>query len=183
MRVLCMTTSTPASSVALTEDRQVIASTSRIDPRGHSAFLVPAIDFCFDQAGWTPMDIDAVVVGTPDHWHVPLAYHAAEAKKDMYVEKPLGVSMAWAWELRKAVARNNVIFQYGTQQRSSSECARAVELVRNGYIGKVTHVDAWCSGMRARATTTRSSRSTTGTPSPRPCPGTWTTTPGSAPPP
>ena len=62
MRVLCMTTSTPASSVALTEDRQVVASASRIDARGHSAFLVPAIDFCFDQAGWTPMDIDAVVV-------------------------------------------------------------------------------------------------------------------------
>jgi predicted dehydrogenase len=67
----------------------------------------------------------------------------------MYVEKPLGVSMAWAWELRKAVARNGVVFQYGTQQRSSSEFTRAVELVRNGYIGKVHHADAWCSGMRS----------------------------------
>ena len=62
MRVLCITTSTPASSVALTEDRQVVASASRIDHRGHSAFLVPAIDFCFDQAGWSPTDVDAIVV-------------------------------------------------------------------------------------------------------------------------
>ena len=62
MRVLCITTSTPASSVALADDRQVVASAARIDARGHSAFLVPAIDFCFDQAGWRPGDIDAVVV-------------------------------------------------------------------------------------------------------------------------
>jgi len=108
--------------------------------------------YCEPMADWREVlargDVDGVIVSTPDHWHVPLAYHAAEAKKDMYVEKPLGVSMAWAWELRKAVARNGVIFQYGTQQRSSSEFTRAVELVRNGYIGKVNHVDAWCSGMR-----------------------------------
>jgi predicted dehydrogenase len=92
-------------------------------------------------------DIDGVVISTPDHWHVPLAYYAAKARKDMYVEKPLGVAMAWAWKLREAVAANKVIFQYGTQQRSSGEFTRAVELVRNGYIGKVKHIDAWCSGM------------------------------------
>jgi predicted dehydrogenase len=109
--------------------------------------------YCEPMADWRDVlardDVDGVIISTPDHWHVPLAYHAAEAKKDMYVEKPLGVSMAWAWELRKAVARNEAIFQYGTQQRSSREFTRAVELVRNGYIGKVRHVDAWCSGMRS----------------------------------
>jgi predicted dehydrogenase len=109
--------------------------------------------YCEALADWRDVlareDVDGVIVSTPDHWHVPLAYHAAEAKKDLYVEKPLGVSLAWAWELRKAVARNGIVFQYGTQQRSSSEFTRAVELVRNGYIGKVRHVDAWCSGMRA----------------------------------
>ena len=109
--------------------------------------------YCTPVADWRDVlardDVDGVVISTPDHWHVPLAYHAAQAKKDMYVEKPLGVSMAWAWELRKAVARNDVIFQYGTQQRSSHEFTRAVELVRNGYVGKIKHVDAWCSGMRA----------------------------------
>ena len=109
--------------------------------------------YCEPTADWRDVlareDVDGVIISTPDHWHVPLAHHAAEAKKDMYVEKPLGVSMDWAWELRKAVARNEVVFQYGTQQRSSSEFTRAVELVRNGYIGKVNHVDAWCSGMRS----------------------------------
>ena len=94
-------------------------------------------------------DVDGVIISTPDHWHVPLAYHAAKAKKDMYVEKPLGVAMAWAWKLRQAVAANKVIFQYGTQQRSSGEFTRAVELVRNGTIGRIKHVDAWCSGMRS----------------------------------
>jgi len=93
-------------------------------------------------------DVDGVMISTPDHWHVPLAYHAAIAKKDMYVEKPLGVAMAWAWKLRDVIAKNKVIFQYGTQQRSSDGFPRVVELVRNGYIGKVKHIDAWCAGMR-----------------------------------
>lgn len=94
-------------------------------------------------------DVDALLVSTPDHWHVPLAYQAALAKKDMYVEKPLSVAMTWAWKLREVVNRNQVIFQYGTQQRSGSGFRRTVELVRNGYIGKVKHIDAWCAGMRA----------------------------------
>jgi predicted dehydrogenase len=108
---------------------------------------------CEPMADWREVlarkDVDGVVISTPDHWHVPLATHAARAKKDMYVEKPLGVAMAWAWKLREAVTANKVIFQYGTQQRSSGEFTRAVELVRNGTIGKVKHIDAWCSGMRS----------------------------------
>ena len=108
---------------------------------------------CEPMADWREVlarkDIDGVVISTPDHWHVPLAYHAALAGKDMYVEKPLGVAMAWAWKLRDAAARKKVVFQYGTQQRSSGEFTRAVELVRNGYIGKIKHVDAWCSDLRS----------------------------------
>jgi hypothetical protein len=112
--------------------------------------------YCQPVADWRDVlareDVDGVVVSTPDHWHVPLAIHAARAKKDVYVEKPLGVAMAWAFALREAVERNGVVFQYGTQQRSSGEFTRAVELVRNGYVGKVRHVDAWCSGMRSPST-------------------------------
>ena len=108
---------------------------------------------CAPMADWREVlarpDIDGVIISTPDHWHVPLAVHAARAKKDMYVEKPLGVALAWAWKLRQAVAANNVIFQYGTQQRSSKEFIRAVELVRNGYIGKIKSIDAWCADMRS----------------------------------
>lgn len=62
MKVLSIDAATPAASVALAEDRRVVASALRVDRRGHSAFMVSAIDFCFDQAGWSPTDIDAVVV-------------------------------------------------------------------------------------------------------------------------
>ena len=89
-------------------------------------------------------DVDGVVVCTPDHWHVPVALYAARAGKDMYVEKPLGVSMVWAGELRKAVKRFGNVFQYGTQQRSGSAFRRACELVRNGYIGDIERIEAWC---------------------------------------
>jgi predicted dehydrogenase len=89
-------------------------------------------------------DVDGVVVCTPDHWHVPVALYAARAGKDMYVEKPLGVSMVWAGALRKAIKRFGNVFQYGTQQRSGGNFRFACELVRNGYIGDVKRIEAWC---------------------------------------
>ena len=108
---------------------------------------------CAPMADWREVlarkDVDGVIISTPDHWHVPVAYYAALAKKDLYVEKPLGVAMAWAWKLRSAAEANKIVFQYGTQQRSSAEFTRAVELVRNCYVGKIKHVDAWCSDMRS----------------------------------
>jgi tRNA threonylcarbamoyladenosine biosynthesis protein TsaB len=61
-KVLAIETATPASSVALAEGREIVASAARVDRTGHSAFLVPGIDFCFDQVGWRPSDLDAVVV-------------------------------------------------------------------------------------------------------------------------
>ena len=64
MRVLAIETATPAASIALAEGRTVIAGARRVDRRGHAAFVVSAIDFCFDQAGWSPGDLDAVVVDT-----------------------------------------------------------------------------------------------------------------------
>ncbi|RME71025.1 MAG: gfo/Idh/MocA family oxidoreductase, partial [Verrucomicrobia bacterium] len=63
-------------------------------------------------------DLDGVAVFTPDHWHVPVAYVAAGYGKHMYVEKPLGVAMTWAWALRRRLREKGVVFQYGTQQRS-----------------------------------------------------------------
>jgi len=90
-------------------------------------------------------DIDAVVIATPDHWHVPIALAAVKAGKDVYVEKPLGISVAQNKALREAVHRYGAVFQYGTQQRCfSTHCAFGCELVRNGYIGelKAIHVVA-----------------------------------------
>jgi len=78
------------------------------------------------------------VIATPDHWHVPIALAAVRAGKDVYVEKPLGVSIEHDKALRAAVHTHGSIFQYGTQQRSfNTHCAFACELVRNGYVGEL----------------------------------------------
>ncbi len=62
MRILAIETSTPQSSIALGEGREVVASAARVDRRGHTAFVVSALDFCFDQAGWGAHELDAVAV-------------------------------------------------------------------------------------------------------------------------
>ena len=86
-------------------------------------------------------DIDAVVVATPDHWHVPIAVAAARAGKDAYVEKPLGVSVEQDLVCRKVFEENKRVFQYGTQQRSSGHCRFGCELVRSGRIGKIRRLE------------------------------------------
>ena len=86
-------------------------------------------------------DVDAVVIASPDHWHVPLALAAVRAGKDVYVEKPLGISMEQDKAMRETVHRHGAVFQYGTQQRSfSAHCGFACELVRNGYLGDLTAI-------------------------------------------
>lgn len=62
MKLLAIETSTPGASVAVVEDRRTLAAASRIDRTGHATFLVPAIDFCFFQVGWSPKDLDGVVI-------------------------------------------------------------------------------------------------------------------------
>lgn len=62
MKLLAIETATPGASVAVLEDRTTLAAASRIDRIGHATFLVPAIDFCFHQVGWSPGDLDGVVV-------------------------------------------------------------------------------------------------------------------------
>ena len=82
-------------------------------------------------------DVDAVVVGSTDHWHVPLALAAVRAGKDVYCEKPLGLSVEQDIALRDAVQRYGRVFQFGTQERSSWSTRQACEIVLNGWIGKV----------------------------------------------
>ncbi len=93
-------------------------------------------------------DIDAVMIATPDHWHVPIAIAAVAAGKDIYVEKPLGVTIDEGKKLRAAVRRYGAVFMHGTEQRSMSRFRQACELVRNGRIGKVHTVLAGCPGGR-----------------------------------
>lgn len=86
-------------------------------------------------------DIDAVLVASPDHWHVLHALAAVRSGKDVYVEKPMGVSIEEVQVMREAVHRHGRVFQFGTQQRSSQEFRHACELVRNGRIGRLIHID------------------------------------------
>jgi len=82
-------------------------------------------------------DIDAVCVATPDHWHALVGIEAARNGKDMYLEKPADVHVAAAKALREAVTRYGVVFQFGTQQRSSRDFRFACELARNRCLGKL----------------------------------------------
>jgi len=96
-------------------------------------------------------DIDAVIIATPDHWHVPIALAASKACKDMYVEKPLGISVKENQALREAIHRYGNIFQYGTQQRSGRDFRLACELTRNGLIGKLHTIHVWCADISSQA--------------------------------
>ena len=86
-------------------------------------------------------EIDAVVIATPDHWHVSAALLAVRAGKDVYVEKPLGLSMEEDQALRAEVNRYGRVMQYGTQQRSIGHVRHGAELVRNGRLGKIQSVE------------------------------------------
>ncbi len=82
-------------------------------------------------------DIDAVLIATPDQWHVLQSVETARAGKDIYLEKPLGLSVDEDRALREAVHRYRRVFQFGTQQRSDRNFRFACELVLNGRIGKL----------------------------------------------
>jgi predicted dehydrogenase len=86
-------------------------------------------------------DIDAVVISTPDHWHAIPAIEACKAKKDIYCEKPLSLTIHEAKRMMDAARKYERIFQTGSQQRSGKEFLLACELVRNGRIGKLKKVN------------------------------------------
>jgi predicted dehydrogenase len=82
-------------------------------------------------------DIDAVVVSTPDHWHVPISLAAVRAGKDVLCEKPLTLTVAEGRQLSDAVARHARVFQTGSEFRGTAVFLRAAEIVRNGRIGRL----------------------------------------------
>jgi predicted dehydrogenase len=88
-------------------------------------------------------DLDAVHIVTPDHWHVPIALAAARAGKDIYCEKPLGISIEQDLAAREIVGKHDRVFQYGTQQRSTDACRMGLEIVLNGHIGEVEEIFIW----------------------------------------
>ena len=86
-------------------------------------------------------NVDAVVIATPDHWHTIPALTAIRAGKDVYLEKPMTLTIHEGRVLSDAVRQTGRVFQHGTQQRSEGEFGRAVELVRNGRIGDLKAVE------------------------------------------
>jgi len=85
-------------------------------------------------------DIDAVLIATPDHWHVPMTVDACNAGKDVYVEKPLTHDISEGPAVIEAQNRNQRIVQVGMQQRSMPHVQKAREIIRSGRLGKIHKV-------------------------------------------
>jgi len=85
-------------------------------------------------------DIDAVIIGSPDHWHVPMAIDAVRAGKDVYVEKPLTKTIAEGPLMEKAVTETGRIVQVGYQQRSWEHFKAAREVIAAGKLGRISLV-------------------------------------------
>jgi len=85
-------------------------------------------------------DIDAVVIGTPDHWHVPITVDACAAGKDVYVEKPLTHDLSEGARVIEAQNRYSRIVQVGTQQRSMPHLLEAAKIVKSGQLGDIHKV-------------------------------------------
>jgi predicted dehydrogenase len=88
-------------------------------------------------------DVDAVIIGTPDHWHALPTMMACEAGKDVYVEKPLSISIGEGRAMVNAARKHNRIVQMGTQQRSATHYAAAIDYVKSGKLGKIRVVKTW----------------------------------------
>jgi len=87
--------------------------------------------------------IDAVIIGTPDHWHCLTTVYACQAGKDVYVEKPLANCIAECNAMVKATRKYNRVVQVGQQQRSSPYFKNVIDLIRSGKIGKLRKVQVW----------------------------------------
>ncbi len=105
-------------------------------------------------------DIDAVVIATPDHWHALQMIDACKAGKDVYVEKPLSLTVVEGRKMVETARRTKRVVQVGIHRRSSPFCREAAELVRGGGIGHVTSarcavlVNLWPHGIGRPADST-----------------------------
>ncbi len=94
--------------------------------------------------------IDAVCISTPDHWHAWQTVEACKAGKDVYVEKPISVTIDEGAKMVQAARKYNRVVQAGTMQRSGIHFQKATEIVRSGKLGKVATVKTWNVGVAKR---------------------------------
>jgi predicted dehydrogenase len=88
-------------------------------------------------------DLDAVAIATPDHWHALMCIDACNAGKDVYVEKPLSLTVVEGRKMVEAARRNKRVTQVGVHRRSSPFCREAADLIRTGGIGHVSMAAAY----------------------------------------
>jgi predicted dehydrogenase len=88
-------------------------------------------------------DIDAVVIGTPDHWHCKIMVDAVHAGKHVYVEKPVANSITECNIMVKSQEKTGKVVQTGQWQRSGPHYQKAIEMVRSGALGKIRLVKVW----------------------------------------
>ncbi|GAB3697698.1 Gfo/Idh/MocA family oxidoreductase [Spirosoma flavus] len=88
-------------------------------------------------------DIDAVIIGTPDHWHCMAMIDSLSAGKNVYCEKPLANSIEECNLMLAAARKYNKIIQIGQWQRSGSHYAKAIEYIRSGKLGNIRLVKVW----------------------------------------
>ena len=88
-------------------------------------------------------DVDAVIIGTPDHWHMNIAIAAMEAGKDVYVEKPMVQKVEQGTQLVAAQTRTGRILQVGSQRVSSVLYEHAKQIYESGRLGELNMIEAW----------------------------------------
>ena len=93
--------------------------------------------------------IDIVCIATPDHWHPYMMVEACKAGKDVYVEKPISVTIDEGKKMVEAARKYKRVVQAGTMQRSAVHFQKATEIVKSGALGKVTFVRTWNTGLGA----------------------------------
>ena len=125
-------------AIADVDERHLDKNIHKVNDRYHNKDCKPYKDF---RELLARKDIDAVCISTPDHWHAIPAIAAADAKKDIYCEKPLSHTLAEGIAMIEAVQRNQRIWQTGSWQRSVANFRQGTELVLNGYIGKIRRVE------------------------------------------
>ncbi len=89
-------------------------------------------------------EVDAVIIGTPDHWHALIMMDACAAGKDVYCEKPVGNSIGECRAMVEAQQRYHKVVQAGQWQRSQQHFKDAVDYVQSGLLGNIRTVKVWC---------------------------------------
>ena len=133
------------SALRLTDDIEVVALSEVFEPNLQLALaMVPNAKVYPDFRELIASDdIDAVLIATPDHWHAYMAVEACKAGKDVYVEKPISVTVYEGQMMVKAARKYDRVVQVGTQQRSGKHFQEAKDIVQSGRLGTISFVRTW----------------------------------------